>query len=101
MGPKLFETALEEAIRFGAAARMVLTFPGNEDALHVYPLAYSRIGETGFRIEIRVSDLVDADMVDDVVFLDSTAIESAELQVKQKGKVWQDEPYEDIPGAED
>ncbi|MCG8404353.1 MAG: hypothetical protein MI923_04050 [Phycisphaerales bacterium] len=101
MRSKLFESALEEAIRFGSAARLVLTFPGNEDAMHIHPLAYTKIEDSGFRVEIRISDYIDSDMVDDVIFVDSESIESVELQVKQKGKVWQDEPYEDIPGGED
>ncbi len=93
----LFQAALDEAIRFGASARMVLTFPGNEDAMHIYPLAYSKVGDSGFRIEIRVSDYIDDEMVDDVMFVDSGSIETVELQVKQKGGVWKDEPYEDAP----
>lgn len=100
MRSKLFESALEEAIRFGSAARLVLTFPGNEDAMHIHPLAYTKIEDSGFRIEIRISDYIDSDMVDDVIFVDAESIESVELQVKQKGKVWQDEPYEDIPGED-
>ena len=94
MRPKLFETALDEAIRFGPAARLVLTFPGNEDALHIHPLAYSKIEETGFRVEIRASDGGENDLVDDVVFLDSGSVETVELQVKQPGGVWSDENYE-------
>ncbi len=92
MRPSLFAAALDEAIKFGPQARLVLTFPGNEDAMHLHPLAYTRLDE-GFRIEIRVSDYVDSEMVDDVIFLDSDAVETVELQVKPKGKVWNDEPY--------
>ncbi len=98
MQTRLLEAALDEAIRFGPAARLVLTFPGNENALHMHPLAYSLVGESGFRIEIRVSDYEDVEIVDDVVFVDPESIETVELQVKQKGAVWQDEPYEDANG---
>lgn len=98
MRPILFQTALDEAIRFGPAARLVLTFPGNEEALHIHPLAYSKVEDGGFRIEIRVSRFDDAEVVDDVVFLDAQAVETVELQVKQKGAVWQDEPYPSIGG---
>lgn len=101
MRPKLLESALDEAIRFGSAARLVLTFPGNEDAMHLHPLAYSMIEEGGFRIEIRVSDYVDKEMVDDIVFVDAEAIETVELQVKQEGAVWQDEKFEDLSAEED
>jgi len=94
MHPKLFEAALEESIRFGPAARLVLTFPGNEDALHIHPLAFTRIEESGFRVEIRASGVPEVDLVDDVVFVDSGVVETVELQVKQAGLVWQDEPYE-------
>lgn len=100
MSPELFEAALDEAIRFGSSARLVLTFPGNEDALHIHPLAYTKIGVTGYRIEIRVSDYVADDMVDDVIFSEASAIESVELQVKAQGAVWQDEPYGDAGGAD-
>ncbi len=100
MKASLFAAALDEGIRFGAEARLVLTFPGNEDALHVHPLAYSRIDDTGFRIEIRTSDLVAEDMVDDVLFVDASAIETAELQVKEKGKAWREEPFEGISDDE-
>jgi len=96
MKPSLFATALDEAIRFGSSARLVLTFPGNEDALHIYPLAYTRIEDSGFRIEIRTSDIIAADLVDDMLFVDSNAIETAELQVKEKGKVWQEDTFEGI-----
>ena len=101
MSPKLFETALDEAIKFGPAARLVLTFPGNEDAMHLHPLAYNRIEENGFRIEIRVSKYDDAEVVDDVIFVDAKSIETVELQVKQKGGVWQDEPFQGIEGEEE
>ncbi len=100
MGPDLFQSALDEAIRFGPSARLVLTFPGGEDELPIQALAYTRVGESGFRVEIRVSDLVDSEIVDDVVFVDARSIETVELQVKQQGKVWQDERYEDV-GEED
>lgn len=92
---ELFETAITEAIRFGPAARLLLTFSGTPDALHIHPLAYTRIGEDGFRIEIRISQYDDAEVVDDVFFLDAESVETVELQVKQKGTVWQDEPYQD------
>lgn len=101
MSPKLFETALDEAIKFGPAARLVLTFPGNEDAMHLHPLAYNRIDVHGFRIEIRVSKYDDAEVVDDVIFVDGTSIETVELQVKQKGGVWQDEPFQGIGDEEE
>ena len=101
MSPKLLESALDEAIRFGPAARVVLTFPGNEDAMHVHPLAYGKIEDGGFRIEVRVSDYIDSEMVDDVIFVDASSIETVELQVKLKGKVWKDEPYEDVPDPGD
>jgi hypothetical protein len=101
MHAKLFECALDEAIKFGPAARLVLTFPGNEDAMHVHPLAYNKIEETGFRIEIRVSRFDDAEVVDDVIFVDSKSVETVELQVKQKGSVWQDEPYIGREGLDD
>lgn len=93
MRPSLFAAAIEEAIKFGPQARLVLTFPGNEDAMHLHPLAYSRVEDSGFRVEIRVSDYVDSEMVDDVIFMDSSAVETVELQVKPKGKVWTDEPF--------
>jgi len=94
MRASLFKASLDEAIRFGPAARLVLTFPGNEDAMHLHPLAYATIEETGFRIEVRVSSFDDAEVVDDVIFVDAGAIETVELQVKQKGGVWQDEPFQ-------
>lgn len=93
MRAELFQSSLEEALKFGSRARLVLTFPGNDDTLHIHPLAYNKIGTDGFRIEIRVSQYDDAAVVDDVVFVDSAAIETVELQVKQTGSVWQDEPY--------
>lgn len=101
MSPKLFETALDEAIKFGPAARLVLTFPGNEDAMHLHPLTYNRIDENGFRVEIRVSKYDDAEVVDDVIFVDCGSIETMELQVKQKGGVWQDEPFQGIGDEEE
>jgi hypothetical protein len=101
MCPRLFETALDESIKFGPSARLVLTFPGNEDAMHIHPLTYNRVDELGFRIEIRVSTYDDAEVVDDVVFVDSVAIETVELQVKQKGSVWQDEPFRDMHDGDD
>jgi hypothetical protein len=101
MSPELLEAALDEAIRFGPAARLVLTFPGNEEAMHIHPLTYSKIGRQGYRIEIRVSELDDEEMVDDVVFTEATSIETVELQVKQSGAVWRDESYEDLRGEED
>jgi hypothetical protein len=101
MRAKLFETALDEAIKFGPAARLVLTFPGNEDAMHLHPLAYSKVEDSGFRVEIRVSKYDDAEVVDDVIFVDSASIETVELQVKQKGGVWQDEPFEGIGDEEE
>ena len=101
MHAKLFAAALDEAIRFGPAARLVLTFPGNEEALHIHPLAYNSVEQTGFRVEVRVSSFDDAEVVDDVIFVDAGALETVELQVKQKGSVWQDEPYEDIEDERD
>ena len=101
MRPKLLEAALDEAIRFGPAARLVVTFPGNEDAMHIHPLAYTKIEQAGFRVEVRVSDYAEEDLVDDIVFVDSSSIETIELQVKQNGAVWKDEPYEGITGEED
>lgn len=101
MNPELFETALDEAIKFGPAARLMLTFPGNEDAMHVHPLAYNKIGQNGFRMEIRVSRYDDAEVVDDVIFVDSDSVETVELQVKQKGSVWQDEPFQGMDTGED
>jgi hypothetical protein len=98
MRAKLFQTALDEALKFGPSARLVLTFPGNEDSMHLHPLAYNIIEGTGFRIEIRVSQFDDAEVVDDVVFVDSDAVETVELQVKQKGAVWKDEPFTGIEG---
>lgn len=100
MRAKLFETALDEAIKFGPAARLVLTFPGNADAMHLHPLAYNKVDDGGFRIEIRVSKYDDAEVVDDVIFVDAEAIETVELQVKQKGGIWQDEPFQDIGDEE-
>ncbi len=100
MTPTLLQTALDEAIKFGPAARLVLTFAGNEEALHIHPLAYNRIEDSGFRIEVRVSQFDDAEVVDDVIFLDSKVVETIELQVKQKGGVWQDEPYQGMGGEE-
>jgi hypothetical protein len=94
MNPKLFQTALDEALKFGPAARLVMTFPGNEDAMHLHPLAYNRIEESGFRIEVRVSTFDDAEVVDDVIFVEAGAVETVELQVKQQGSVWQDEPFQ-------
>src|SRR6185436_6689888 len=101
MRSKLFETALEEAIKFGPAARLVLTFPGNSDAMHIHPLAFNKIDDVGFRIEIRVSKYDDAEVVDDVIFVDATSVETVEMQVKQKGGIWQDEPFQDIRDEED
>jgi hypothetical protein len=98
---KLFQAALDEAIKFGSAARLVLTFPANEEALHIYPLAYNRVDEGGFRIEIRVSQFDDAEVVDDVIFVDAEAVETVELQVKQAGSVWQDEPCQGMGGEEE
>ena len=98
MRPTLFQTALDEALKFGPSARLVLTFPGNEDSMHLHPLAYNIIDGSGFRVEIRVSQFDDAEVVDDVVFLDSDSVETVELQVKQKGAVWQDEPFTGIEG---
>ena len=100
MRAKLLQAALDESLQFGPAARLVLTFPGNEESLHIHPLAYNVIEETGFRIEIRVSQFGDAEVVDDVIFVDSDAVETIELQVKQKGTVWQDEPYSGIGDEE-
>jgi len=96
MKSKLFQTALDEALKFGPAARLVITFPGNEDAMHLHPLAYNRIEDTGFRIEVRVSTFDDAEVVDDVIFVEADAVETVELQVKQQGSVWQDEPFQDM-----
>lgn len=93
MRPALFEAALEEALKFGPAARLVLTFPGNEDAMHLHPLAFNKVEGGGFRVEIRVSKYDDAEVVDDVIFVDAESIETVELQVKQQGAVWQDEPF--------
>lgn len=94
MKSKLFQTALDEALKFGPAARLVITFPGNEDAMHLHPLAYNRVDESGFRIEVRVSTFDDAEVVDDVIFVEADAVETVELQVKQQGSVWQDEPFQ-------
>jgi len=86
MNPKLFQTAwMKPEVRTGA--RLVMTFPGNEDAMHLHPLAYNRIEESGFRIEVRVSTFDDAEVVDDVIFVDAEAVETVELQVKQQGSV--------------
>lgn len=93
MHSDLLEAAIDESLKWGAAARLVVTFPGNEDTLHIHPLTYNRVGESGFRIEIRVSQFDDAEVVDDVIFVDAGAVETIELQVKQKGSVWNDEPY--------
>jgi len=101
MRPKLLETALEEAMKFGPAARLLLTFNGGEDSVQLHPLAYERVEESGFRIEMRVSQFDDAELVDDVLFVDANSVESAELQVKQKGAVWKDEPYPDVEQEED
>lgn len=101
MRPKLFESALNEAIKFGPSARLVITFPGNEDAMHIHPLAYNKVEDGGFRIEIRVSKYDDAEVVDDVIFVDSESIETVELQVKQQGSVWQDEPFQGGIGDEE
>ena len=100
MHSKLFAAALDEAIKFGPAARLVLTFPAHEDAMHIHPLAYNKIEDGGFRIEVRVSSFDDAEVVDDVIFVDAGSIETVELQVKQKGSVWQDEPYQGIGDEE-
>jgi hypothetical protein len=100
MRATLFAAALDEAIKCGPQGRLVLTFPGNEDAMHLHPLAYSKL-DGGFRIEIRVSDYVDSEMVDDVIFLDADAVETVELQVKPKGKVWTDEPFESAEEEDD
>ena len=96
MRPKLFETALDEAIKFGPAARLVITFPGNDEAMHIHPLAYNKIEDGGFRIEIRVSKYDDAEVVDDFIFVDAVSVETIELQVKQQGAVWQDEPFQSM-----
>lgn len=96
MKPSLFGTALDEAIKFGPEARLMLTFPGNEDALHIQPLAYTRVEESGFRIEIRTSDIIATDLVDDVLYVDSDVVETAELQVKEAGKSWREDPYDGI-----
>jgi len=101
MHAKLFETALDEAIKFGPSARLVLTFPGNEDAMHMHPLAYNKIGDTGYRVEIRVSSFDDAEVVDDVIFVDAGSVETVELQVKEKGRVWKDEPFQDVGDEEE
>ncbi|MFQ5424414.1 MAG: hypothetical protein ACE5F9_10595 [Phycisphaerae bacterium] len=93
MQADLFHAALDESLKFGPRARLVLTFPGNEDTLHIHPLTYNRIGADGFRIEIRVSQYDDVEVVDDVVFVNADVIETVELQVKQTGVVWKDEPY--------
>jgi hypothetical protein len=100
MKPKLFETALDEAIKFGPAARLVLTFPGNEEAMHIHPLAFNKIEDSGYRIEIRVSKYDDAEVVDDVIFVDADSVETVELQVKQQGSVWQDEPFQSMGDEE-
>jgi hypothetical protein len=97
----LFQAALDEAIKFGSAARLVLTFPGNEEALHLQPLAYTRVEDGGFRIEIRPSQYDGDEIVDDIIFMDCDAIETVELQVKPQGCVWQDEPYQGIGGEGD
>lgn len=96
----LFQAALDEAIKFGSAARLVLTFPGNAEALHIHPLAYNKVEDGGFRIEIRPSQFDDEEIVDDVIFVDAGAIETVELQVKPQGSVWQDEPYQGAEGEE-
>jgi hypothetical protein len=101
MQPKLFQAALDEAIKFGPAARLVLTFPGNEDAMHLHPLAYSRIEDNGFRVEVRVPSYDDEEIVDDIIFMDAVAVETVELQVKPQGSVWQDEPYQNLDDAEE
>ena len=62
------------------------------------PLAYNIVDGSGFRVEIRVSQFDDAEVVDDVVFLDASSVETVELQVKQKGAVWHDEPFTGIEG---
>lgn len=96
MRAELFEAALDEAIRFGLAAKLVVTFPGDESPVEIHPLDYSKLGDDGFRIEIRVSRFDDADVVDHVVFVDAAAVESVELLVKPKGSVWQDEPMPEL-----
>ena len=100
MKSKLFETALQEAVRFGPSARLLLTFVGNEEALHLHPLAFEKIEEGGFRIEVRVSRYDDAEVVDDVIFLDAEVVETAELQVKQKGAIWEDLPFKEAEEEE-
>jgi hypothetical protein len=100
MRAKLFQTALDEAIQFGPAARLVLTFPGDDSSLHLHPLAYNIVEPGAFRVEVRVSTFDDDEVVDDVLFLDSDAVETVELQVKQKGAVWHDEPFEGIGGGD-
>ncbi|HPF37821.1 MAG TPA: hypothetical protein P5081_10700 [Phycisphaerae bacterium] len=96
MKPSLFVTALDESIKFGQEARLMLTFAGNEDALHIQPLAYTRVEDSGFRIDIRTSDIIATDLVDDVLYVDSDVIETAELQVKEAGKTWREDPYDGI-----
>ena len=96
MKPSLFAAALDESIRFGAEARLMLTFQGNEDALHIQPLAYTRVEDTGFRIDIRTSDIVATDLVDDVLYVDAGVVETAELQVKESGRSWREDPYDGI-----
>ena len=96
MTHELLASALDEAVSFGPAARLVLTFPGNDSTLHLHPLTYNRIGEGGFRIEVRVSTYDDNEVVDDVIFVDAASVETVELQIKEKGKVWHDEPYAEL-----
>jgi hypothetical protein len=78
----------------------VLTFPGNEDAMHLHPLAYTRVNDVGFRIEVRVPSFDDEEIVDDIIFMDAAAVETVELQVKPQGSVWQDEPYGNVEDEE-
>lgn len=101
MQSDLLKCALDEAMKFGPAARLLVTFNGGEDSVQIHPLAYEQVGQTGFRIELRVSQFDDAEVVDDVLFIDAQSVESVELQVKQKGAVWKDEPYPDVEQEED
>ena len=96
MRAELFEKALDEAIRFGRAARLVVMFPHDEAPGHMYPLDYEKVGDAGYRIEIQVSRHDDADVVDHIVFVDAESVESVELLVKPKGSVWQDEPMPEL-----
>lgn len=101
MRADLFEEALEEAIRYGRAAKLVVTFPGDEALLNMQPLDFKKVGDAGFKIEIHVSDQEDSDVVDHLVFVDAEAVESVELLVKPQGSVWQDQPTPEMEDEAD